>query len=141
MAPRKPQKCYYFLEEGHSTIRCNNLTEDLERRVSLKCGGTYLFPNSQIVPTEGPTSEKELVRKFAKEQQEFQNKMMKKSNSTPNKQETIVIEERKGEKATDIAKIEEWGKWEPPQISPENENIQINVGLRQTRKRAARQES
>ncbi|MBW0592387.1 hypothetical protein O181_132102 [Austropuccinia psidii MF-1] len=66
---------------------------------------------------------------------------MEKSNPPPNKQETTVIEESKGEKATAIAQIEEWGNWKPPQISPENENIQINVGLRQTRQRAARQES
>ncbi|MBW0556664.1 hypothetical protein O181_096379 [Austropuccinia psidii MF-1] len=67
--------------------------------------------------------------------------MMEQSNPPPNKQETTVIEESKGEKATAIAQIEEWGNWKPPQISPENENIQINVGLRQTRQRAARQES
>ncbi|MBW0564444.1 hypothetical protein O181_104159 [Austropuccinia psidii MF-1] len=33
------------------------------------------------------------------------------------------------------------GKLEIPQISPANENLQINVGLRQERKRASRQES
>ncbi|MBW0557535.1 hypothetical protein O181_097250 [Austropuccinia psidii MF-1] len=36
--------------------------------------------------------------------------------------------------------MEKWGNWKPPQISPENENLQINVGLRQTRKRSERQE-
>ncbi|MBW0526336.1 hypothetical protein O181_066051 [Austropuccinia psidii MF-1] len=39
-----------------------------------------------------------------------------------------------------IAQIEERGKWKPPKILPENKNIQINVALRQTRQRAARQE-
>ncbi|MBW0486123.1 hypothetical protein O181_025838 [Austropuccinia psidii MF-1] len=67
--------------------------------------------------------------------------MMEQSNSPPNKQEKTVIEECKGEKEATIAQIEEWGNWKPPQISPENENIQINVGLRQTRQRAERQES
>ncbi|MBW0589746.1 hypothetical protein O181_129461 [Austropuccinia psidii MF-1] len=52
-----------------------------------------------------------------------------------------VIVEIKGEKATAIAQIEEWGNWKPPQISPENENLQKDVGLRQTRQRASRQES
>ncbi|MBW0511924.1 hypothetical protein O181_051639 [Austropuccinia psidii MF-1] len=66
--------------------------------------------------------------------------MMEQSNPPPKKQEITVIEESKGEKATAIAQIEEWGNWKPPQISPENENIQINVGLRQTRQRASRQE-
>ncbi|MBW0578225.1 hypothetical protein O181_117940, partial [Austropuccinia psidii MF-1] len=60
MAPRQPLKCYYCLEEGHSAIRCNHLTEDLEKRMVLKRGGTYLFPNFQRVPTEGPKSAKEL---------------------------------------------------------------------------------
>ncbi|MBW0483630.1 hypothetical protein O181_023345 [Austropuccinia psidii MF-1] len=99
------------------------------------------FPNFQRVLTEGPTSAKKLVKQFAKEQEEFTKKMMEKSNSPPNMQETTVIEERKGEETAVIAQIEERGNWKPPQISPENENIKINVGLRQTRKRAARQES
>ncbi|MBW0530800.1 hypothetical protein O181_070515 [Austropuccinia psidii MF-1] len=67
--------------------------------------------------------------------------MVEKSNSPPNKQETTVIKESKGEKAAAIAQIEEQRNWKTPQISPENENIQINVGLRQTRQRASRQES
>ncbi|MBW0472253.1 hypothetical protein O181_011968 [Austropuccinia psidii MF-1] len=66
---------------------------------------------------------------------------MHKSNAPPKKKETTVIEERKCEKATAIAIIKEWGNWKTPEISPENENIQINVGLRKTRQRAARQES
>ncbi|MBW0570938.1 hypothetical protein O181_110653 [Austropuccinia psidii MF-1] len=36
MAPRQLLKCYYCLEEGHSAIRCNHLTEDLEKRIVLK---------------------------------------------------------------------------------------------------------
>ncbi|MBW0486181.1 hypothetical protein O181_025896 [Austropuccinia psidii MF-1] len=52
----------------------------------------------------------------------------------------ISIQESKGEKETAIAQIEEWGNWKPPQISPANENLQINIGPRQTRKRASRQE-
>ncbi|MBW0502752.1 hypothetical protein O181_042467, partial [Austropuccinia psidii MF-1] len=140
MAPRQLLKCYYCLEEGHSAIRCNHLTEDLERRIVLKRGGTYLFPNFQRLSTEGPKSAKELVRHFSKEQEVFTKKMMEQSNPPPNKQEKTVIEESKGEKATAIAQIEEWGNWKPPQISPANENLQINVGLRETRQRAARQE-
>ncbi|MBW0476173.1 hypothetical protein O181_015888 [Austropuccinia psidii MF-1] len=80
MAARQPLKCYYCLEEGNYTIRCNNLTEYLEKRTVLKCGGTYLFPNFQRVPTEGPKYAKELVQKLAKEQEEFTKKMMEKSN-------------------------------------------------------------
>ncbi|MBW0567226.1 hypothetical protein O181_106941 [Austropuccinia psidii MF-1] len=126
MAPIQLMKNYYCLEKGYSTIRCNDLTEDLDKRIVLKCGGTYLFPNFQRVPTEGPKYEKELVS-FAKEQENFTKKMMEQSNPSPNKQETTVIAESKGEKATAIAQIEEWGNWKPPQISPANENLQINI--------------
>ncbi|MBW0565694.1 hypothetical protein O181_105409 [Austropuccinia psidii MF-1] len=66
---------------------------------------------------------------------------MEKTNSPPHKQETTVIEERKGEKTAAIDQIEQWGNWKPPQIAPANENLQINVGLRQTRQRSARRES
>ncbi|MBW0564443.1 hypothetical protein O181_104158 [Austropuccinia psidii MF-1] len=76
MAPRQPLKCYYFLEEGHSAIRFNHLTEDLGKGIVLKCGGTYLFPNFQRLPTESPKSAKELVTNFAKEQEDFTMKMM-----------------------------------------------------------------
>ncbi|MBW0588558.1 hypothetical protein O181_128273 [Austropuccinia psidii MF-1] len=120
MAPRHLLKFYYCLEEGNSEIRCNNLTEDFKKRIVLKRGGIYLFPNFQRVPTEGPKSAKQLVRHFAKEQKDFTKKMMEKSNPPPKKQETTVIEERKGEKATAIAQIEEWGNWKPPQISQAN---------------------
>ncbi|MBW0553803.1 hypothetical protein O181_093518, partial [Austropuccinia psidii MF-1] len=65
MAPRQLLKCYYCLEEGNSAIRCNHLTEDLEKRIVLKHGETYLFPNFQGVPTEGPTSAKDLLKQFA----------------------------------------------------------------------------
>ncbi|MBW0540070.1 hypothetical protein O181_079785 [Austropuccinia psidii MF-1] len=122
-------------------MRFNHLTEDFDKRIVLKDGGTYLFPNFQRIPTEGPKSVKELVRHFVKEQEDFTKKMMEKLNPPPKKQETTLIEERKGEKATTIAQIEEWRNWKPPQISPENGNLQINIGLRQTRKRASRQES
>ncbi|MBW0576257.1 hypothetical protein O181_115972 [Austropuccinia psidii MF-1] len=133
MAQRQPLKCYCCLEEGHYAIRCNHLTEDLEKRIALKCGGTCLFPNFQRVPTEGHTSAKDLAEQFSKEQEDFTKNMMDKTNSPPNKQDTTVIEESKGEKAAAIAQMEEWGNWKPPQISPANENIQRNVGLRQTR--------
>ncbi|MBW0480867.1 hypothetical protein O181_020582 [Austropuccinia psidii MF-1] len=140
MAAIQPLKCYYCLE-GNSLIICNNLTEDFEKRVVLKRGGTYVFPNFQRILTESPKSEKELARNFPKEKEDFTKKMMEQSNPPRKKQVTTLIEECKGEKETTIAQIEEWGNWKPPQISPENENLQINVGLKQTRQRASRQES
>ncbi|MBW0583785.1 hypothetical protein O181_123500 [Austropuccinia psidii MF-1] len=93
MAPRQPFKCYYFSKERHSAFRCNHLTESLEKRIVLKHGGTYLFTNFQRVPTEGHKSAKELVRNFAKDQDNFTMKMMEQSNLPPKKQETTVIEQ------------------------------------------------
>ncbi|MBW0515678.1 hypothetical protein O181_055393 [Austropuccinia psidii MF-1] len=78
MAPTQLLKFYYLLEDEHSIMRFNNLTEDLEKRIVLKCGGMYLFPNFQRVPTECPTSGKELVKQFAKGQEELAKKMMEK---------------------------------------------------------------
>ncbi|MBW0473500.1 hypothetical protein O181_013215 [Austropuccinia psidii MF-1] len=78
MAPRQPLKCYYCLEEGNYAIRCTNLIEDLEKRIVLKHGGTYLFPNFQRLPTEGPMFSEELVRNFAKEQEELTKNMIEK---------------------------------------------------------------
>ncbi|MBW0484018.1 hypothetical protein O181_023733 [Austropuccinia psidii MF-1] len=66
--------------------------------------------------------------------------MIEKSNTPPKQQEQKVIEDNKYGKAAAIAQIEEWGNWKPPQTSPENENLKMNVGLRQTRQRASRQE-
>ncbi|MBW0591613.1 hypothetical protein O181_131328 [Austropuccinia psidii MF-1] len=83
MTPRQPLRYYYFLEEKHSTLRSNDLTEDSEKIIVLRHGGIYLCPNSQIVPTQGPKSSKELVRPFSKEQENFKNKMMEQSNPPP----------------------------------------------------------
>ncbi|MBW0527282.1 hypothetical protein O181_066997 [Austropuccinia psidii MF-1] len=76
LAPRQLLTCFYCVEEGNSTVRCNHLTEDLEKKIVLRHGGTYLFPNFEIVPSEGPTSEKELVKQFSKEQEEFTKQKM-----------------------------------------------------------------
>ncbi|MBW0533527.1 hypothetical protein O181_073242 [Austropuccinia psidii MF-1] len=116
MAPRQPLKFYHFLEERNSTIRCNNLTEYLEKRIVPKHGGTYLFPNFQRVPTEGPMSAKELVRKLSKQQEKFIKKMIEKLNPPQKQQKTTVIEDHQDGKEAAIAHIEEWRNWKPFQI-------------------------
>ncbi|MBW0517147.1 hypothetical protein O181_056862 [Austropuccinia psidii MF-1] len=141
MAPRQPLKFYYCLEEGHSAIRYNHVTEDLEKIIVLKCGRTYLFSNLQRLPTEGPKSTKELVRNFSKEQEYFTKKMMEQLNPPPKQQGKKLIDDHKDKKAATIAQVEELGNWKPPQISPANENIKINVGSRKTEQRTLRQET
>ncbi|MBW0493861.1 hypothetical protein O181_033576 [Austropuccinia psidii MF-1] len=66
---------------------------------------------------------------------------MEKSNPPPKKQEKTLLNDHKAEKEAIIAQIEEWGNRKPPQISPANENIQVNVGLRQKQQRSSRQET
>ncbi|MBW0467688.1 hypothetical protein O181_007403 [Austropuccinia psidii MF-1] len=141
MAPRQPLECYYCLEEAHSAMRCNNLMGYSEKIIVLKHEGTYLFPNFQIVPTEGPISANKLVRHFFKEQEEFTKKVIEKLHPPPKKQETTVIDDHQDRNAAAIDQIEEWEDWRPPQISPANKNIQINFGLRKTQQRASRLEA
>ncbi|MBW0487992.1 hypothetical protein O181_027707 [Austropuccinia psidii MF-1] len=59
--------------------------------------------------------------------------MVVKSNTPQKQKEKTVIDDHKDEKAATIAQIEEWGRWKPPEISPANENLKINVVLRQKR--------
>ncbi|MBW0584575.1 hypothetical protein O181_124290 [Austropuccinia psidii MF-1] len=82
MAPRPPLKCAYCKEEGHSATRCTHLAEDLDKRIVRTQGASYLFPNYQRVPIEGNESVKDIVRAFAKEQEELNKKFMEKQVET-----------------------------------------------------------
>ncbi|MBW0466830.1 hypothetical protein O181_006545 [Austropuccinia psidii MF-1] len=113
--------------------------EDLEKIIVLKYGGTYTSPNFQRVPTEGPMPTNKLIRQFSKEQEEFTKKMIEKSSPPPKQQETQTIEDHKDGNAAPIDQIAEWKNGKPPQISSENEDLQINVGLRQKRKESQSQ--
>ncbi|MBW0465118.1 hypothetical protein O181_004833 [Austropuccinia psidii MF-1] len=78
MTPRPQVKCPYCKEEGHSATRCTYLAEDLDRRIFRTQGASYLFPNYQRVPMEGNEISKDIVRAFAKEQAELNQKFMEK---------------------------------------------------------------
>ncbi|MBW0561745.1 hypothetical protein O181_101460 [Austropuccinia psidii MF-1] len=67
--------------------------------------------------------------------------MMEQSNSPPKKQEKKLIDDHTDKKEATIAQIEGLGNLKTPQISPANENIQINVGRRKTQQRALAQEA
>ncbi|MBW0584839.1 hypothetical protein O181_124554 [Austropuccinia psidii MF-1] len=82
-----------------------------------------------------------MVRQFAKEQEELTKKMIENSKKPPKQKEKAVIEDHGDRREAAIAQIQEWESWEPPQISPENENFQKKFGLTQTRQRAERQET
>ncbi|MBW0584187.1 hypothetical protein O181_123902 [Austropuccinia psidii MF-1] len=59
----------------------------------------------------------------------------------PQIEELNFIELKKEEAKTAIAKVEDWGNWQPPIISSVNDPFLSNHGLRNTKKRSTRQEN
>ncbi|MBW0582012.1 hypothetical protein O181_121727 [Austropuccinia psidii MF-1] len=51
-----------------------------------------------------------------------------------------MIQVKKNGIATAIAKIEDWGSWQPPTISSANDPFLNNYGLRNTKQRSSRNE-
>ncbi|MBW0589558.1 hypothetical protein O181_129273 [Austropuccinia psidii MF-1] len=140
--PKPYVKCYYCLEEGYSVNSCNYLFEDHDKKWVNRQGGGFLFPNWQRVPTDGKISPKKLVEEFAKEQEELIKKRKeneaKESKHQP--KEVNIIQAKKNDIATAIAKIEDWGSWQPPTISSANDPFLNNYGLRNTKQRSSRNE-
>ncbi|MBW0512491.1 hypothetical protein O181_052206 [Austropuccinia psidii MF-1] len=60
--------------------------------------------------------------------------------SLPKPKEMSIIQLKKDDSATAIAKVEKWGNWQPPTISSANEPFLNNYGLRNTKKRTSRTE-
>ncbi|MBW0544317.1 hypothetical protein O181_084032 [Austropuccinia psidii MF-1] len=140
--PKPCVKCYYCLEEGHSVNRCNYLFEDQNKKWVSRQGGGFLFPNWQRVPTDGKITPKKLVEDFSKEQEEL-TKIIKENDtkeSTLQPKEVNIIQAKKNDIATAIAKIEDWGSWQPPTISSANDPFLNNYGLRNTKQRSSRNE-
>ncbi|MBW0572318.1 hypothetical protein O181_112033 [Austropuccinia psidii MF-1] len=52
-----------------------------------------------------------------------------------------IIQLKKDYRATAIAKVENWGIWQPPTISSANEPCLTNYGLRNTKERNSRAEN
>ncbi|MBW0527739.1 hypothetical protein O181_067454 [Austropuccinia psidii MF-1] len=140
--PKPYLKCYYCLEEGHSVNRCNYLFDDQNKKWVSRQGGGFLFPNWQRVPTDGKISPKKLVEDFAKEQEELikKRKENEAKESTHQPKEVNIIQAKKNDIATAIAKIEDWGSWQPPTISSANDPFLNNYGLRNTKQRSSRNE-
>ncbi|MBW0541707.1 hypothetical protein O181_081422 [Austropuccinia psidii MF-1] len=139
----KTGQCYYCLEEGYSVNRCNYLFDDQNKKWVSRQGGGFLFPNWQRVPTDGKTSPKRLVEEFAKEKEEVKKKMKEDEakESLPKPKEMSIIQLRKDNSATAIAKAESWGNWKPPTISSANAPLLNNYGFRNTKERNSRAEN
>ncbi|MBW0563406.1 hypothetical protein O181_103121 [Austropuccinia psidii MF-1] len=136
-------RCHYFFENTHKLERCSHFNEDMEKRIVRKQGNSFLFPNFQRIPYESSVCPRELVREFAKEQAELTKKLMEKSAtaSKPKIEEPNIIELKKEEAKAAIAKVEDWGNWQPPIISSVNDPFSSNYGLRNTKQRSTRQEN
>ncbi|MBW0513686.1 hypothetical protein O181_053401 [Austropuccinia psidii MF-1] len=128
------------MEEGHSATICTNLAEDLDNRIVRTQGASYLFPNYQRVPMEGNESPKNIVRAFAKEQAELNNKFMEKHTVKPKpEEEAKSIEKKSEDKSTSIAHVEDWSNWKPPINSSANEPFESHIGITHTKQRMERQ--
>ncbi|MBW0555988.1 hypothetical protein O181_095703 [Austropuccinia psidii MF-1] len=116
--PKPYVKCYYCLEEGHSVNRCNYLFEDQNKKWVSRQGGGFLFPNWQKVPADGKIASKKLVEEFEKEKEEPTNKMKEDEakEALPKPKEMNIIQLKKENSATAIAKVENWRIWKPPTI-------------------------
>ncbi|MBW0562039.1 hypothetical protein O181_101754 [Austropuccinia psidii MF-1] len=134
--PRPQYKCTYCLKDGHTVSRCNDLTEDIEKRIVHKTGSSFYFPNFQRVPIEGEQIPRDLVRQFAAEQEVLTKKFLEEKDKKVPKAE----EQKKEEKSTAVVSMEDWGEWQPPCISTGIEPSNINFGLRQTKQRMEREE-
>ncbi|MBW0571928.1 hypothetical protein O181_111643 [Austropuccinia psidii MF-1] len=107
---------------------CTQLAEDLDRRIVRTQGASYLFRNYQRVPMEGNESGKNIVRAFAKEQEELHRKFMEKPTSKPKPEEEVKPTEKKSEvKSTSIAHVEDWSNWKPPTISSTNDPFKSHI--------------
>ncbi|MBW0523955.1 hypothetical protein O181_063670 [Austropuccinia psidii MF-1] len=119
-----------------------NIPKPYNREWVSRQGGGFLFPNWQRVPTDGKISPKKLVEEFAKEQEELTKKRKEKEarESTHQPKEVNIIQAKKNDISTAIAKIEDWGSWQSPTISSPNDPFLNNYGLRNTKKRSSRNE-
>ncbi|MBW0580831.1 hypothetical protein O181_120546 [Austropuccinia psidii MF-1] len=59
----------------------------------------------------------------------------------PKPNQMSVIQLKKDDSTTALAKIEIWGRWQPPTISSANEPLLNNYGLRNTKERNSRAEN
>ncbi|MBW0583086.1 hypothetical protein O181_122801 [Austropuccinia psidii MF-1] len=123
-------RCHYCFENTHTLERCSHFNEDMEKRIVRKQGNSFLFPNFQRIPYESSVCPRELVREFAKEQAELTKKLMEKSAtaSKPKIEEPNIIELKKEEAKAAIAKVEDWGNWQPPIISSVNDPFSAIMG-------------
>ncbi|MBW0516779.1 hypothetical protein O181_056494 [Austropuccinia psidii MF-1] len=141
--PKPYVKCCYCLEEGHSVNRCNYLFSDQNKKWVSRQVGVFLFPNWQRVPTNGTIAPKKLAEDFEKEQEELTKKMKEAEarEPLPKPNRMNIIQIKKDNSAAAIAKVENWGIWQPPTISSANKPLLNNYGLRNTKERNSRAEN
>ncbi|MBW0504928.1 hypothetical protein O181_044643 [Austropuccinia psidii MF-1] len=83
---------------------------------------------------EGNEIVKDIVRDFAKGQEELNQKLMEKHvvKQKP-EEEGKPTEKRSEKKPTSIEHFEDWSNWKPPTISSANYQFVTHIRLRQTK--------
>ncbi|MBW0532660.1 hypothetical protein O181_072375 [Austropuccinia psidii MF-1] len=89
------------------------------------------------------SADKELVEEFAKEQEERTKKLKEDEakEELPKANQMNIIQPKKDDSATAIAKVENWWIWQPPAISSANQPLLNNYGLRNTKEKNSRAEN
>ncbi|MBW0537446.1 hypothetical protein O181_077161 [Austropuccinia psidii MF-1] len=84
-----------------------------------------------------------MVAEFAKEQEELikKRKEDKAKEALPKPNQMNIIQLKKDDSSAAIAKVDNWGIWEPPTISSANEPLSNHYGLRNTKERNSRAEN
>ncbi|MBW0542330.1 hypothetical protein O181_082045 [Austropuccinia psidii MF-1] len=102
--PKFTVKCYYYMEEGHSMGRCNELVNDQNKKWVIRQCLHYLYPNWERVPNDGEFPPKYSIREFQREREELKRKLEEK-----NKEE----EQKKKKKSTAFISIDNWDTIQP----------------------------
>ncbi|MBW0524368.1 hypothetical protein O181_064083 [Austropuccinia psidii MF-1] len=106
-------------------------------------GRWILFSNWQKVPTDGKIAPKKLVEDFEKEKEELTKKMKEAESkeALPKPNQMNIIQLKKDDSAIAIAKVKNWGIWQPPTISSANKPLLNNYELENTKERNSRAEN
>jgi hypothetical protein len=108
---------------------CPHLGEDIEKRLVLKQGGNYYYPNREPIPTDTAESVKELVRKFAERSAEE----AKKANMTYWQGKTEAPMQMP---TNTMIQTNQWEMWSPPEMhyGKEDPDVQSGFGLRRSQR-------
>ncbi|MBW0505115.1 hypothetical protein O181_044830 [Austropuccinia psidii MF-1] len=106
----------------------------MEKRIFIRQGSNFLYPNFQRVPPEGTKSPKDLVRELYKEKKAIPKKIIEKEKPLSGAEDQKIAELENKEKESSIAQVENQGNWETPTESSPTEILETPTTLRQKKK-------